>query len=529
MILADILSTRADKLPGSSPSSPSYWISKLFGGGGTTTAGVDINEENALEYSPVWAAVSIIAGALGVLPFAVFRRVDEGKEKATRDPVYKILHDRTNPLMDPLIFRETIQAHVLLWGNGYAEIERNRGGVPINLWPLRPDRTKPRLLEDGTLIYEVTSNSGGVAPIEARDMLHIRGLGWNGLEGYSVVGKARENLGLGVATEQFGASFFGNGATPSGVLQHPQTLDAPAQQLLLDSWNRANGGGPANRNRTAILEEGMEYNAIGIPPEDAQFLETRVFSVRDVARWFQVPAHMLVDNENATFSNIEHQQIEFVTWTMMRWLRRWELECNYKLFSAPRRSAFFTEFIVSALLRGDTKSRFEAHKIATGGVGWMQPDEVRRIESMNSEPELQFFTKPLNVGIIGEDEPEPVPEPVPGEDPPPEPDEPDAEEEENARALRAAHRESIRAVLSRMCTRLEKASKHAGFDVEKHRPVVIEALTPPLNAAKASGLPMLDARDVANGLLSASEWSQSTPEECLSIIIPEPEGADIED
>ncbi len=388
---------RSRVIGSSSPRTPGYWVQKLFGGGAVTAAGVQVDEETALKYSAVWAAVNIISGAVGFLPLPVYQRKDEGKERIQSHPVYRLLHDRPNPLMDALTFREALQAHVLLWGNGYAEIERDGAGRPIALWPVTPDRVEVDAdrLQGGVLVWKVSHPQKPDVFVPDENMLHIRGLGFDGIVGYSVIEQARESIGLGMGAEQFGSTFFGNGASIGAILETEGSLSKDAQdrlkQAIKDKYT-----GVGNAHKTMILEEGMKLKNPGVPPKDAQFLETRKFQVTDVARWFQIAPHKLGDLERATFSNIEHQGIDFVVWTLGRWLKRWEHECNYKLFSEAERRTHFAEFLVDALLRGDTKTRYEAYGSAIE-KGWMNRNEVRERENMNREDGLDEFLTPMNM------------------------------------------------------------------------------------------------------------------------------------
>ena len=287
--------------------------------------------------------------------------------------------------------------HVLMWGNAYAEIEFNNAGRPIALWPLRPDRVTPRRTPGGELYYEVRSSSGGVVNLLPDRILHFKGLGEDGLVGYSVIHMARESIGLGLATERFGAKFFGSGAQPGAVLQHPQKLsDAAYDRLKAD--REARHAGLDHAHELMILEEGMTWEKIGIPPEDAQFLETRKFQVTDIARWFNVPPHKLKDLERATFSNIEEQNIEFVQDSLLPWLITIEQECDYKLFSPSEREELFVEHVVSGLLRGDTQRRFAAYAVGRQW-GWLSANDVREMENMNPLPDEQgdVYMVPVNM------------------------------------------------------------------------------------------------------------------------------------
>jgi len=407
-ILESILGSSRDAVQGGgNPQTPQWWVKRLFGGGPATLAGVSMDEERALTLSAVWNAVNIISGAVGFLPFLVFRKQGTARHRAPLNPVNRLLKERANPYVDALTFRETLQGWVLLWGNGYAEIERNGAGVPINLWPIPPDKVTAKIIGDNAdagprrVVYEVRDNGGGRSEIPFEDMFHIKGLSPDALHGYSPVQVGRESLGIAKATENYGGVFFKNNATPPAVLTHPGKLGEPALEHLKESW-KENHSGTENQHKLAILEEGMDIKTLGLPPEDAQFLESREFSVVEVARWFDIPPHMIKSMKQATFSNIEHQGLEFVTWTLMKWLRRWESETNLKLFGAVGRMTFFSEFITAALLRGDTKSRFDAYRVAINS-GWMNRNEVRSLENLNPVDGLEGYWQPVNVIAVGEE------------------------------------------------------------------------------------------------------------------------------
>jgi len=404
-------------------SKPAQWLVDAFAGGKSAT-GLSVTADSALKYTPVWAAVNIIAGAVGFLPFMVYRRLaGGGKEPAGDSRLYRLVHDRANPHMSAQEFREVIQGHALTWGNGYAEIERDNAARPVWYWPLRPDQTTPYLNERGDLFYEVRLTGGTLSYLPYRNVLHIKGLGGNGYQGYSVVRYHRESIGLGQAAEKYGGKFFGNSSTPSGILQHPKTLGDKARDNLRTEFEAMHRG-LDQAQRTAILEEGMTWQQIGIPPEDAQFLQTRKFQVNDVARIFQIPPHMLAEMDRATFSNIEHQGIEFVVHTLMRWLKKWEHECNYKLFGEWTSGSTYTEFVVEGLLRGDTAARATFYREMHNN-GFMTINEVRDKENMNPLPgkagDMHFVNaalKPVEQMLLESKEPKPA-EPAPDE---PEPD-----------------------------------------------------------------------------------------------------------
>lgn len=371
---------------------------KSIFGAAPVAAGVSVTENTAFNYSAVWAAVALIAGSIGSLPLPLYRRLPEGgKERASSHPLYRLLHDEPNPEMTSMVFRETLQNHVLTWGNAYAEIERNGGGRPVALWPLTPDRLKVERDQAKNIVYRVRQAGGGYATLSSDNVLHVPGLGFDGLTGYAPIARAREAIGLGLATERFGASFFGRGSRPSGVLEHKGRLSDKARERLRGDWDSMHSG-VDNAHRPAVLEEGMSWKALMIPPEDAQFLQTRLFQIQEVARWFNVPLHLLKDLSHATFSNIEHQALEFVVHTLRPWLVRWEQELNRKLLSSAERDVFFFEHLVDGLLRGDQKTRFEAHAIGRQW-GWYSADDVLEVENRNPLPGGQgkLYLVPANM------------------------------------------------------------------------------------------------------------------------------------
>lgn len=342
-------------------------------------SGVTVTEQTALNYSAVWAAVQCISGDVGSIPLVLYRRVGGGKEPMREHPLYRLLHDQPNPEMTAVVFRETLQAHLLTWGNAYAEIEWRGDGRPFALWPLAPDRVTPDRDAAGNLRYKVQNYSKADSLIAPENMLHIPGLGFDGTCGYSVVRMARESIGLGIATEKFGSAWFGNGSSFGGLITHPQRLSPEARKNIRESIQAIHGGVGRN-NKVGLLEEGMTYQPTSVPPDDAQFLETRKFQITEIARWFQIPPHMLADLERATFSNIEQQQIDYYTRTLRRWLVRWEQEVNRKL--VLQNGTQFVQHIIEDFLRGDIESRYQAYAVGRQW-GWLSADDVRARENMN--------------------------------------------------------------------------------------------------------------------------------------------------
>ena len=296
---------------------------------GGSTSGKSVNERSAMQMTAVYACVRILSEAIAGLPLHMYRYKDEGgKEKATGHTLYHLLHDEPNPEMTSFVFRETLMTHLLLWGNAYAQIIRNGKGEVIALYPLMPNRMEVNRDTNGMLYYMYQKSSDDAPTMEGSsvilspsEVLHVPGLGFDGLVGYSPIAMAKNAIGLSMAAEEYGAKFYANGAAPSGVLEHPGVLKDPAK--VRDSWNAAFGGS-SNSHKVAVLEEGLKYTPISISPNEAQFLETRKFQIDEIARIFRVPPHMVGDLEKSSFSNIENMSREFVTYTLSPWMVRWE-------------------------------------------------------------------------------------------------------------------------------------------------------------------------------------------------------------
>lgn len=372
---------------------PTSW---LFGSltGSRVAAGVTVNETTALQYSAVYAAIRLLSESVASLPLHTYERLETGKQRAYGHPVAGLLSTSVNPQLSSYGFRETLMGHVLTYGNGYAEIVRDGFGNPVQLLPITPDRVRVDQDTDGSVTYIVDES----IKLSQLDMFHIAGLGFDGLVGYSPIQLAKQSIGLGLGSEQFGGSFFGNSARPAGVLTHPNRLSKEAKENLRDSW-RSTYAGADNAGRTAILEEGVQFTSIGLSNEDAQYLQTRQFQVVEIARWYGVPPHMIASMEAATFSNIEHQGIEFVTYSLRPWLVRWEQEIRRKLFLTE---SFFSEFQVDGLLRGDTKTRYDGYRIARE-TGWLSVNEIRTLENLEKIDGGDAYIQPLNMGTVGEE------------------------------------------------------------------------------------------------------------------------------
>ena len=361
---------------------------------GNTSSGKPVNETTAMQMTAVYSCVRILSETVAGLPLNVYKYNDSGgKEKAFKHPLYRLLHDEPNPEMTSFAFRETLMSHLLLWGNAYAQIIRNARGEVIALYPLMPNKMTVDRDQNGRLFYSYqrgaedpkTLGSDSRVYLMPEDVLHIPGLGFDGLIGYSPIAMAKNAIGLAIATEEYGAKFFANGAAPSGVLEHPGTIKDP--QRVKESWNSAYQGS-ANAHKIAVLEEGMKYTPIGIAPEQAQFLETRKFQINEIARIFRVPPHMLADLEKSSFSNIEQQSLEFVKYTLDPWVVRWEQSMCRVLFSESEKPSYFIKFNVDGLLRGDYASRMSGYATARQN-GWMSANDIRELENLDRiAPEL---------------------------------------------------------------------------------------------------------------------------------------------
>lgn len=396
---------------------PSWANDPLFGSP-YTEAGVHVDEYTALTVSAVWGCVQVISESIASLPWRVYkyegdqRRIDDG------NPVDALLYSRPNDEMSAVDFRQTMVTHTLLRGNSYAEIEQDREGTPIALWPIHPSRVMPTRKNDSrrSLVYRV-STSGidddmapssrlgrdrGTVDLSPHQVFHIRGLSLNGVTGLSVIRYIRESIGMALAAERYGARMFANDARPSVALKYPGELSTTAARNLRESFEELMRG--RNQHRPVVLEEGMELETFGIPPEDAQFLQTRQFQVAEICRWFRVPPHMVADLSRATFSNIEHQSLSFVRSTLLPWMRKFESEADYKLIGySPGSVQRRTRMIADELSQADQKTRYEGHQIALNN-GFKSIDEVRAEEGLNPLPDGQGekYRVPLNLSPTDE-------------------------------------------------------------------------------------------------------------------------------
>ena len=349
---------------------------------GTSGSGKSVTVQTAIQLSTVYACVRVISETVASLPLGVYEATDEGNQKAADHPLYRLLHDEPNTEMTSFVFREVMLAHLLLHGNSYSQIIRSGKNSIVGLYPLLPDHMDVDRDSKGNLTYTYTTSDGKTVVIKPTDVLHIPGLGFDGVMGYSPIALEKSAIGLGLASEEYGSKFFSNGARPSGILTHPNTVKNP--RAIRDSWNSAYCGS-TNANRVAILEEGMTFTPLSIPNNEAQFLETRKFQVEEICRIFRVPPHLVGDLEHATFSNIEHMSIDFAVHTIRPWLVRIEQAMNRALFSDQEKGKFYVQFNIDGLMRGDYKSRMEGYAIARQN-GWMSANDIRQLENQNPIP-----------------------------------------------------------------------------------------------------------------------------------------------
>ena len=398
--------------------------------GAQSLSGESVTEESALTYSAVYNATTLIAGTVGALPLHLMRKKTRGGTQiADNRPIYRVLHDQANEYMTAMAFRECMMAHVLLWGNGYAEIVRNELGDVKALWPIPPNRVRVTM-EGGRLVYKIRVDRKDIVLPRER-VLHVPGLGFDGFMGYSVVGMARKSIGLGMALETFGSLYFGQGTHPGTIISHPGKLTDSAHKNLQDSLMTAYSG-LGQSHRLLLIEEGMKVEKFGVPPEDSQFLQSRQHQIPEIARWFNLPPHKLKDLTKSSFSNIESEQISFVTDSILPWLIRLEANYNMQLLrpnEAGRQKLYF-KHVVEGLLRGDSASR-AAFYSTMFGIGAMSVNEIREKEDMNPVEGGDEHFVPMNMTTL-EEAGKPAPPPPPPPDPmalPPKPNGEDTDEQ----------------------------------------------------------------------------------------------------
>ncbi len=391
--------------PLSGIATPEKWVVDWVMGGMQNSAGIRVDQETAMMYAPYFAGVRVISEDVGGLPLFIYERLARGKQRASDHPLYTLLHDAPNPMMGALSFRENLTGHAMNWGRGAAYvITHERTGVIEELWPLRPDRlhVKCRHMGKGRFErwYQYLDDVNGIyANLAPGEVLFVPGVGDNGLGGHSIVELAANSIGLGLATEHYGAKTFDNSSAPGGVLSHPDTVSDDARKRMRADWEAYHRG--INRaGLMAILEEGVTWTSVGLPNDANQFLETRKLQVTDMSRWLRLPPHMIGDLDRATFSNIEQQQLDYVSMALASWLVRWEQAIVTQLLLPEERPRFYPEHLVDGLLRGDTAARYAAYAIGRQW-GWLSANDIRERENLNAIDDGDEYLVPLNMVPAG--------------------------------------------------------------------------------------------------------------------------------
>jgi len=368
---------------------------------GNTYSGKRVSDEGALQQVTVFACVRLIAESIGMLPLKLYKRIPGGKKPATEHPLYNLLHTAPNPYLTPIELYENIGGHLAMWGNAYCEIEYDGAGHRRAVWLLRPDRMRVEIDEDNTPYYVYELPDGEKKVLERWRVWHVRGWGTDAFVGKSPIALARESIGLTMATEEYGGRFFSNDSRPGGILRHPAKLSPEAAKRLKASWENANGG-LTNKHRVAVLEEGIEWQQIGISPEEAQFLDTRKFQELEICQVYRVPPHMIgiTDRSTSWGTGIEEMGIGFVTFTLLPYLTRIAQSVNRDLLGANERKEYFAEHLTAALERGDLMTRYQAYNIGRNG-GWLSANDIREMENMNPIEGGDVYLQPLNMAPAG--------------------------------------------------------------------------------------------------------------------------------
>jgi len=413
--------------------SPAAWFLETLWGR-EAASGVRVSEATALGLSAYYCGVNMIGGTCGSLPLNVYKLDGKRRDVWSQHPAHRLLHTEPNPEMTAMSLRQTWITHAIARGNAYGEILWDNRNNPEQIWPLPPHITTPKRDDKGRLWYEVRPGDKEVRYLKPEDVLHIPGMGYDGVMGYGLIQVARDAIGLNSAQDTYAAKFFRNGGNISGLVETDNVLTDP-QFARLKSEIAEKLQGLTNAHRIAILEAGLKFKPMNPNHRDAQLVEARRFTVEEWARWLNMPPHKLKEMTHATFSNIEHQNIEWVVDTIRPWLVRFEQEFNRKLFR--KQSMFYTKHVVDGLLRGDQKARFDAYAIARNW-GWMSADDVLDLEDRNPLPDKlgEMYLVPMNMqpaDKAGQDATA-----APGDAPPPD-DDPVA-----ARFVRAAAERVVR-------------------------------------------------------------------------------------
>lgn len=418
---------------------------------GDRETGVVVNAATAKTLAAFWQALNAISGDVAQLPLKVYQRTGAGKDEAIGHPTYRLLHRRPCPELGPFQFKQLMTMRCLSWGNAYAFIERLGGSVAA-MWPMESERVTP-FRRDGVLYYTYQTEKGEQQVLDASEVFHLRGPGDDGLAGASVVKLARDSLAVGMQAQKYGARYFANDAKPGIVLEFPEPMKKEAAENILKNWAKRHGG-TKNAGKPAFLDSGGKVSSFGVSNDDAQFLQTREFSRSEIASWLNVPPHRVGDMTHATFSNIEQQSIDYVTYSLMPWLVRWQDECNAKLFATNEVDSYYAEFVVDALLRGDAVSQMTA---LTQGLAWgvYNHDEVRSMKNLNPIPagNGQKHFVPLNMAPIDN-----LPDPTQAQKPAPASDAPGGG---------AAGQKARTAGMLRTCAEIARVYRKVGSDAKR--------------------------------------------------------------
>lgn len=380
-IIARLRGAAGPRMESTTLRSPATWFLEALWGR-ESASGVQVSEAVAMGLSAYYCGVNMIAGTIGSLPLNVYRRQGRKREVASSHPAQYLLHRRPNPHMSAMSLRQTWVAHAIARGNAYGELVFDGRANLLEIWPLLPTQTTPKLDEDNRLWYEIRVATGEVRYLPSERVLHIPGLGFDGIMGYGLIQVARDAIGLNAAENIYSAKFFRNGGSVSGTIETTNTLnDKSFDRLKSEIADKFSG--LSNAHRVAILEAGLKYNPINPTHRDSQLIESRRFSIEEWARWLNMPPHKLKEMTHATFSNIEHQNIEWMVDTIDPWLVRFEQEYDDKIFR--KNNLFYTKHVVEGRLRGDQKTRFDSYAIARNW-GWMSPNDVLELEDRNPLP-----------------------------------------------------------------------------------------------------------------------------------------------
>ncbi len=361
----------------------------------SNTAKETVTNDTALSISAFFACVRAVSEDIAKIPLKVYRKEGEYKYEESSHPLYRILQYQPNSEMTAMSFRETRTAQMMGWGNSFAYIARNLMGDIQSLWPLRPDRVRIERDKQGRLVYIVTNDVGGQVKFSDKDILHLHGLGFDGISGYNVISYAAQSMGASIAADKYTGSFFGNGCNQQGNLEHPGNLSKDAQQRLKDQIEKKHAGA-SNANKILVLEEGMKFSSNTINPEASQLIETRQFNVTDICRWCRVPPSKIADLSRATFSNIEQLNIDYVNDSLTAWMKRWEQELYRKLLTEEeKQQGYYIEHVAEGLLRGDIQTRTAAYS-ALFDRGVLSVNEIRSKENLNPVEGGDIHLVPLN-------------------------------------------------------------------------------------------------------------------------------------